>query len=407
MRGHQQHGSQCPCKSLPQVFSSFTAAEFGHLGTLARQGASVANRVDSGGYTPLHLAAQHDRSAAVALLLRLGADVDGLTPQQRDTNETRNGHTTAAKGGGSGDGGDAPPLGCGATPLHRASFSGAVSSMQVLLGWSDPTSGRRCDLLARDASFGDRMTPLHKAAAGGRHLAVLLLLDALRERGELKEGLAAKDVGGRTSLEVAKDFMRQQDQEGQSVRRWDGIAGHAADWGWCADLLRVAEVEAGIAKGSDESAEALEAQKLPLLNFPPPPQHLSSASVVLCLDCGADSDGNYNTSSWESAFCKVLETSVEKVVLKRETKKRHTDINSQQAEHEDASQSVDRTSITQRDSKPRSSKSACLSALSESSPSIILGNKCGHCNKHCLTLFRGKDSVLLCNKCVKKQKRLK
>ena len=82
---------------------------------------------------------------------------------------------------------------CGASPLHRASFSGAVATMKLLME-------HEANLMARDTSFGDDMTPLHKATAGGRHLAVQLLMDGLRRGGLLQAALEAIDSRGRNSF---------------------------------------------------------------------------------------------------------------------------------------------------------------------------------------------------------------
>lgn len=96
--------SECPCKLLPLSLSSFTAAEYGDIHSLSKI-QNVATRRDDAGYTPLHFAAQFNHLAATALLLNLGCSVDG---------------------GGY----------CGATPLHRASFSGATATMKVILEWN-------------------------------------------------------------------------------------------------------------------------------------------------------------------------------------------------------------------------------------------------------------------------------
>ena len=122
----------------------------------------------------------------------------------------------------------------GATPLHRASFSGSVATMQLLL---ETSSSCDDDLLAPDTSFGDRQTPLHKAAAGGRYLAVQLLLEALAERSLTQQALHLKDAAGLTPLQVARQKQQRADEEGRRVVRWDSVAGGAADWDKCVQLL--------------------------------------------------------------------------------------------------------------------------------------------------------------------------
>jgi hypothetical protein len=101
----ERSNKECPCKLLPRSFSSYTAAEYGDVHSLSKI-QDVATRRDDSGYTPLHYAAQFNQVAATAMLLELGCSIDG---------------------GGY----------CGATPLHRASFSGATASMKVLLVWND------------------------------------------------------------------------------------------------------------------------------------------------------------------------------------------------------------------------------------------------------------------------------
>jgi ankyrin repeat protein len=213
----EQHGRSCPCKRVPLNLSSFTAAEHGNLHSLIarasqKDGAlSLVALHDTAGNTPLHLAAQHGHVGAVAMLMNSGTY-----------------NVNAATGG--------------ATPLHRACFSGAVSTMRLLL--AVPT----CDLFAKDTSFGDQQTALHKAASGGRYLAVQLLLEAFQMRSSLpgrrsvlKIALMTTDASNQTPLQVALLKRQNQVLERRSVVRWDSIAGDVADWDKCVMVCRVAK----------------------------------------------------------------------------------------------------------------------------------------------------------------------
>ena len=119
-----------------------------------------------------------------------------------------------------------------------------------------PSSRRRArraaDLLARDASYGDLRTPLHKAVAGGRPLAAQLLVRASRRRGVLREAMRARDASGRTPLESARAYASmppdEAEMEGAWVRRWDAAAGGAgANWATCLHLLERAAAAADVA----------------------------------------------------------------------------------------------------------------------------------------------------------------
>jgi ankyrin repeat protein len=338
----------CPEKLLPRSFlSSFTAAEYGDLPSLARLGKVVSSRRDEAGYSPLHFAAQQNNASATALLLQLGCPVDtgggcagGVGDNTAGTSSRTTEYNSQSTSTSSEDGSHSRPTTtttiCGATPLHRAAYSGAVASMYVLLEWEKTTSRRRrseegtttttatagvntpttdtdrkCNLLAKDISFQDDSTPLHKAAAGGRYLAVHLLLEALRERctqnnsmnnnnnilfgtsnsldGSMRRynddhdhggsnnsstssrsgssssssssmlslALHSVDRSGRTPLDVARYYYTIQETERQAVARWDEVAGGVADWGKCVQLLEAATaaiatvMEEGVQQGKE------------------------------------------------------------------------------------------------------------------------------------------------------------
>lgn len=331
----ERSNKECPCKLLPRSFSSYTAAEYGDVHSLSKI-QDVATRRDDSGYTPLHYAAQFNQVAATAMLLELGCSIDG---------------------GGY----------CGATPLHRASFSGATASMKVLLVWNDDipchypeeevnndtgiftartssqlSDRKTCNLLARDSSYGDESTPLHKAAAGGRYLAVHMLLEAMKERDTsnslrdrhaaisskvkkswLQSGLESRDKFGRTPYDVALHFSRIQETERASVARWDAVAGGFADWGKCKQLLQKAATTTGgaisniikeppttdhctILNADAPSVVVLQNKKsyLPRL-----PRHLTKGSYE-CFDCDASGKIGCSTISWQTAFEKALGDSV-------------------------------------------------------------------------------------------------
>ena len=117
-------------------FEAATEGDVGTLMTIAKYGWDV-NRRDRYGTTALHRAAREGRSAAVAFLLRRGAD-----PAARDQTHRR-------------------------TPLHRAVYYGHVAAARELLAGGAPV----------DATSADGWTPLHVACWHARGELVGPLLE--------------------------------------------------------------------------------------------------------------------------------------------------------------------------------------------------------------------------------------
>ena len=396
------HPRQCPCKLLPQCLSCFTAAEFGDLQSLSSK-PDVAHKVGLGGLTPLHYAAQNDKASATAYLLGLGADVDGR-PRVEDMSIS-----TLHQSDGSGSSGRAEmrptkEAWCGATPLHRASFSGAVSAMQILLEWGSSksfsaqtsiiTGRRQCDILAQDTSFGDKMTPLHKAAAGGRHLAVQLLVETLRSRSRqghewrdlLRRSLMALDSQGRTPLEVAKAIDPME--EAKNVKRWDSVAGGTPDWTRCIAILESAEQEAVLGRKSVDTSA-------PNADLPALPAHL--LDTTSCFDCGAD-DGTCKTASWEAAFRIVLASSAMHASARTSYM---TIVGNASAEQKGGD--TQRTGVARPAESTSCAPSTNTAATSSINTSTRVGNTCNVCNRFSLVLFRT-GGTLVCKKCRGKQR---
>jgi hypothetical protein len=394
----------CPCKLLPRSLSSFTAAEYGDLHALAKLGRDIATRKDDFGYTPLHLAAQNNHVAATALLLQLGCHVDG----DYHDNSSRN---------------DRHGSSCGATPLHRAAFSGATTAMKLLLEWGNhgaayensrediPVSSFRqhvrCDLLAKDTSFGDESTPLHKAAAGGRYLAVHMLLEALRERDRISGepppsttpstfqlAIQMKDKLGNTPLEVARHYFNIQESERHAVARWDEVAGGVPDWGRCVELLEQAERQLAEESSSSNSARN---RNIMAKHLPKIPGHLTSGANA-CLDCDSEiSNGRCLTASWEISFQKVLGESANSILGSNSSDARNPEYDGINMQYCGAvNRNVNMASIDIEASRVYSSKEA---TEVNSQSALSCGVLCGLCQKPSFALYPVSGGSLVCKAC--------
>lgn len=136
------------------------------------------------------------------------------------------------------------------TPLHRACHSGALGCIQLLLN-------AHADILIPDLSFGDGCNAMHKAAKGGRPLAVILLLDYLKLSplsSFRREVITSRDSNNRTPLQIAMDSAKKGVEEISSLRRWDVVAGGSnANFEECVRLLKMEEEEIDSISASSSS----------------------------------------------------------------------------------------------------------------------------------------------------------
>ena len=295
------HGRSCPCKKLPYALSSWTAAEHGDVHSLMKRqnrtmsgGVDLSEKFDAAGNSPLHLAAQHGHVAATAALLTAGCSVNGIW-DRRDQNQNHEPATNipTRKSGMSQISFRA------STPLHRASYSGAVGTMQLLM--AQPS----CQLLVADTSFGDGRTALHKAVAGGRPLAVQLLLTTLEDRQLLNEAWKVRDSQQYTPLELARVMHTESPS---TVARWDEVAGgESADWKACLRLMEAAESRLTQEQEQQPSNLTMRNSKTSSQNDPLSAP-LQLHRLAKCLDCDDSSTtgGACIASTWEKAFWKAL-----------------------------------------------------------------------------------------------------
>ena len=389
----------CPCKKIPLSLSSFTAAEYGDLASLSKIGSriDVATKRDKGGYSPLHFSAQQNHVAACCLLLNQGCPVDG---------------------GGYEEGG------CGATPLHRASFSGATAAMGVLIEWAAGSRNsssnldmnrtgnrdlREALLLARDKSFGDQATPLHKAAAGGRYLAVQLLIDTLREipvdenrpqSSILQKAFETKDASNRTPIDVARHYAAMQDTEQQAVARWDEVAGGKADWVKVVKILEHAMSSGPVVHENgakdDQSVLSPAMKKESQTSILPEVPTFLIQDAKSCLDCGFDDGGNCLTTKWEQDFFRALNQSA-KMTLDRPA----VTVTLEQKNHITSSILMEEPIHNETQESSRSTAMIDNPPAVEASKSNIPSSTiCGACQRQTVALYplRGR---LVCKACKK------
>ena len=383
-----KHGQKCNMMSIP--LSTTTAAEYGDLSSLrlrlnkkntaAIVSSTTSCSITNGGHTPLHLAAQHDQVAVTSFLLQNSYRADtGQVPSS-----TISGH-------------EEEPI-AQMTPLHRAAHSGALGCIQILLDYG-------ADVHSRDHSMGDAMTPLHKAVKGGRYLAVALILKNCldgNENGEiLKRMLRDVDSKNRTPLKLARELRAGGQDEVDSVRRWDSVAGGCANWSLCVKLLEDAEADLlkhHTRKRGNEGSQTIRRS------------HEYRDQYLTIPDCNCTDGGpskECKIATWESVFRSALFQSttnfVSVVSVSTEVDKDENKLNSNSwlpLETDKGS-----TSISNRDDSIEKSNDHTCEERQSLKSERFLGQPCTNCGRASLVLFRSKSGSLVCRSCQRSRQR--
>lgn len=364
----------CPCKMIPWNLSTNTAAEYGDLGALLHREAKQEQMTKSSSspvafeeQEPLHLAAQHGHVAIVAYLLNKGYDPNSGIPMDSSVAiHTSTATTNTTTNNDDNNNNTSTP------PLHRACFSGSLGCIQLLLD-----SG--ADIALKDYSFGDEMTPLHKAVKGGRYRAVALLINFMKANGSLEHALQYRDKQERTPLDLAMELHTLGTDEILSLRRWDKIAGGPASFTKCIELLKDARDFHPTNENQYNTFSSL----------------ASLETLSQCCDCDNQVGVCNNISSWEKAFTKAIYESTNTLLLDQQDEYAQQDTSISPKEHDSILLNSNNLDI-----EPLVS-SGSASDLNENHQ-ILLGKSCQRCYKPSIALFRFSDK-LLCRDCRKEK----
>ena len=245
-------------------------------------------------------------------------------------------------------------------------------------------------------------------------MAVQLLINELQKRNIIQEALQIKDSSGLTPLQLARHYtsMNEEDLENekQSVRRWDVVAGNEnADWHTC---LRLLESVTASTIDDTKTSQVVKATQQNLLSTSNKPMDMSMPAY--CVNGDDCEDGRCGTSVWEDAFRRALSSSMEMSLNKNNLSKVFTlggicpvvptskevvkDEATQQNSLEEASPdqgvSMDCTS-TADEVNDDPSKATQTSETTEKK----MGRQCDSCGKHTAALFRSVNHQLVCKQC--------
>lgn len=375
-----QNHTQCPCKLLPWKLSTNTAAEYGALDVMKHRLASTTmstrNTNASSWSEPLHIAAQHGHADIVGYLLNIGYHVDsGCRNQALDSEPT-----------------------CPSTPpLHRASYTGALGCIQLLLDHG-------ADLSIKDTSFGDHMTPLHKAVKGGRYHAVTLILlhaQSHPSKCSLQQLLHYRDHKERTPLQLAKELHALGKEEILSLRRWNQVAKSQPDFQKCIDLLHKAELKVIPITYKDERIIHLhERIKVDVPNSNP------MLGSIHTLECSCISNGeNTKISVWEKSFTRAIMESTKKMLQstlkheKRDSIVLSSDSDFQNSEMKIWSPQMNTGVISSESDTRMANKDTHNIRMFTNDNDMMYNASCQTCNVASLVFFRSSSGKLICSNC--------